>query len=61
VIPNTYIGFDSEYEMVNTHKFKNKLISLQTAVQRRTMVKIPLYHPCYISYRPFNLRGLIHL
>lgn len=35
-------GFDSEYEKVNTKNFKNKFISLQTAVQRRTIVKIPL-------------------
>lgn len=47
---NTYSGFDSKDESVNTKKFKNKLISLHTAEQRRTIVKITLYHTFYISY-----------
>jgi hypothetical protein len=50
VTQNTYSGFDSKDEIVNTKKFKNKLISLHTAEQRRTIVKIPLYHTFDISY-----------
>jgi hypothetical protein len=50
LIENTYTGFDTEYQLEDLKKFKNKLISIQTAVQRRTILKMPLYHPYDISY-----------
>jgi hypothetical protein len=54
LIQNTYTGFDTEIEedesQKNKNKFKNNLISVQTAVQRRTIMKLPLYHPYDISY-----------
>lgn len=48
VIENSYAGFDSEYEFDTG--FKNDLISVQTAVQRRTIIKVPMYHSFDISY-----------
>jgi hypothetical protein len=39
VIQNTYAGFDTEYEELKG--FHCKLISAQTAVQRRTILKVP--------------------
>ena len=50
VIQNTYTGFDCEYQLDDARKFKNRLLSTQTAVQRRTIVKVPLYNPYDISY-----------
>jgi hypothetical protein len=50
VVQNTYTGFDTEYESLNPVKNLNKLISVQTAIQRRTIVKVPLYNPYDISY-----------
>lgn len=50
LIQHTYTGFDTEYETADVKKFKNKLISVKTAVQRRTIIKIPLYLPFDISY-----------
>jgi hypothetical protein len=50
LIENTYTGFDTEYQLEDLKKFKNKLISVQTAVQRRTILKMPLYHPYNILY-----------
>jgi hypothetical protein len=50
IIQNTYTGFDSEYETLNAKKSLNKLLSVQTAVQKRTLVKVPLYAPYDISY-----------
>lgn len=49
-IQNTYTGFDTEYELQNQQKNLNKLVSVQTAIQRRTIIKVPLYHPFDISY-----------
>jgi hypothetical protein len=48
IIHNTYTGFDTEYEF--KAKLKNKLISVQTAVQRRSIVKIPIKQPFDLSY-----------
>ena len=48
VMENSYIGFDTEYQF--HEKFKNRLLSTQTAVQRRTILKIPLVKPFDISY-----------
>jgi len=42
IIQNTYMGFDTEYELDDPVKFKNKLISVQTAVKRRTIIKVPV-------------------
>lgn len=50
VIQNTYTGFDTEYQLDNPRKNINRLLSLQTAVQRRTIIKVPLYNPYDISY-----------
>lgn len=49
MIHNTYTGFDTEYELENAKKFKNRLISVQTAVQTRTIVTGPLYKPYDLS------------
>lgn len=43
VIQNTYVGFDTEYEVEDPRNFLNKLVSVQLAVQCRTLVKVPLY------------------
>jgi hypothetical protein len=50
IIQNSYTGFDTEYELKNHRKFLNKLISVQIAVQTRTLIKIPLYNTFDISY-----------
>ena len=50
IIENTYTGFDTEYELLNEHKCLNTLISMQFAVQSRTLIKIPLYKTLDISY-----------
>jgi hypothetical protein len=50
ILENTYTGFDSEFEILDVKKNLNKMISAQTAVQRRTIIKIPLYHPYDVSY-----------
>jgi hypothetical protein len=50
IINNTYIGFDTEYFKLNESKCLNELISVQTAVQARTIIKIPLYNRYDISY-----------
>lgn len=47
---NSYTSFDSEYECVDFGKNENRLLSMQTAVQRRTVIKIPLVEPFDISY-----------
>lgn len=41
VIPNTSTGIDSEFEFYKFKRFKNKLLSVQTAVHRITLVKVP--------------------
>jgi hypothetical protein len=50
VLQNTYTGFDTEYEGKDAKKFENRLLSVQTAVQKRTIIKIPMYHPYDVSY-----------
>jgi hypothetical protein len=50
IIENSYTSFDSEYEVVKFSNNENRLISMQTAVQRRTIVKIPLVEPFDITY-----------
>lgn len=50
IMENSYTSFDSEYECVDFSMNKNKLLSIQTAVQRRTIIKIPLVEPFDISY-----------
>jgi hypothetical protein len=55
VIQNSYCGFDTEYELINESKYLNKLISSQTAIQRRTIVKVPAYNNYDMSYvHPLN-------
>lgn len=55
VIQNTYTGFDSEYELHNLSKHLNNLISVQLAVQGRTLIKVPVYKTMDISYiHPLN-------
>lgn len=55
LIQNSYCGFDTEYEVFNEGKNLNKLISAQTAIQRRSIIKVPAYHNYDISYvHPLN-------
>ena len=48
-IQNCYVGFDTEYESKNESKNLNKLISVQHALQRRTMVKVPMHKKFHFS------------
>jgi hypothetical protein len=50
IIENTYSAFDTEYELSDARKNLNTLLSVQTAVQTRTLVKVPLYTDYDISY-----------
>lgn len=50
IIENTYMGFDTEYQLKDEKKFLNDLVSVQTAIQRRFLLRMPLYHPYDISY-----------
>jgi hypothetical protein len=50
IIQNVYVGFDTEFEELNHSKFLNKLLSIQLAVQNRTLVKVPLYSIQDISF-----------
>lgn len=50
VIENTYAAFDTEFELSNTQKNLNTLLSVQTAVQARTLIKVPMYKDYDISY-----------
>ena len=50
VIQNTYTGFDTEYELLDEKKYLNKLLSVQIAVQSRTIIKIPLYNYYDIAF-----------
>ena len=55
VIQNSYCGFDTEYQKLNEAKHLNFLISAQTAIQRRTIIKVPLYKDFNVSYvHPLN-------
>jgi hypothetical protein len=50
IIENSYVGFDSEYCLKNEKRFLNEIVSVQTAVQRRFLLQVPMYHPYDISY-----------
>jgi hypothetical protein len=50
IIQNIYTGFDTEYETIDVGKNLNKIISVQIAVQTRTLVKVPLNTIQDISY-----------
>lgn len=50
IIENTYMGFDTEYTLKDHKKFLNELVSVQTATQRRFLLKMPLYKSYDISY-----------
>jgi hypothetical protein len=50
VIQNIYTGYDSEYVLKDARKHLNKLLSVQLALNTRTIIKIPLYEPYEISY-----------
>ena len=50
IMQHSYVGFDTEFEMEDHTKFMNRLISVQFAVQCRTLVKVPLYSIQDISY-----------
>lgn len=50
IIQNIYTGFDTEYEIIDEGKNLNKLISIQIALQTRTLVKVPLNSIQDISY-----------
>jgi len=50
IIQNTYTGFDTEYTLIDSKKYLNRLISVQTSIQTRTIVKIPRYSTLDISF-----------
>lgn len=50
LIQNVYVGFDTEYVLKDKQKSLNELLSKQTAVQSRTIIKVPLYTLQDISY-----------
>jgi hypothetical protein len=50
VISNTYTGFDTEYKLLDMKSNRNVLISVQSAVQNRILIKLPLYSTHDISY-----------
>ena len=47
---NTYTGFDTEYETLDERRCLNKLLSVQTAIQRRLIVKVPLNNRYNLAY-----------
>jgi hypothetical protein len=54
IIQNSYSGFDTEYELEDPQRFLNKLVSVQLAVQGRTLVKVPMYTVQDIIYIPLT-------
>jgi hypothetical protein len=50
IMENTYTGFDTEYEMLDEKRCLNRLLSVQTAIQRRIIVKAPRYNVYNLSY-----------
>lgn len=50
VIENTYTGFDTEYTLSDIKKNLNKLLSVQSATQTRTIIKLPMYDTYDIAY-----------
>lgn len=50
ITQNIYTALDTEYELKNSQKFLNKLVSVQTALQTRTLIKIPLNKRYNLAY-----------
>ena len=50
IFSNTYTSFDTEYTLLDSTKFLNKLVSTQVAVQTRLFIKVPMYRRYDISY-----------
>jgi hypothetical protein len=50
ITQNIYTALDTEYETINHLKFVNKLISVQTAIQTRTIIKVPLNKRYNLAY-----------
>src|SRR5258705_12253398 len=50
VIQNIYTGYDSEFVLQDVKKHLNKLLTVQIAVNSRTIIKIPLNKSYEISY-----------
>lgn len=50
ITQNAYVGFDTEYDLIDQQKCLNKLVSVQLAVQTRTYIKLPRYKTYDISY-----------
>lgn len=50
IMENSYVGFDTEFELLNERKNLNRLVSVQTAIQRRTVIKLPVNEPLDISF-----------
>ena len=48
ILHNTYTGFDTEY--VHIKSIYNRLVSVQTAVKKRTIIKIPCVDALDIGY-----------
>lgn len=49
-IANTYTGFDTEFTLLDSKNHLNKLISAQSAVQTRALIKVPMYKLSDVSY-----------
>jgi sRNA-binding regulator protein Hfq len=45
-----YNGFDTEFEIEDESKFKNKLLSRQLAINSRMIIKVPLYEKFCLGY-----------
>ena len=50
VMFNTYTGFDTEYEGLDERRNQNKLLSVQTAIQRRLILKVPMNNRYNLAY-----------
>jgi hypothetical protein len=50
LIQQTYSGFDTEFELLDEKRMINKLLSVQTAIQRQSVVKVPLYNIYNLAY-----------
>lgn len=40
---NTYVGYDTEYELEKESKYKNKALSMQLVLNVRSVIKVPIY------------------
>jgi hypothetical protein len=47
---NVYAGFDTEFELADSSKHLNELLSAQIAVNTRLIVKVPIVEPFKIEY-----------